>query len=82
MANVLGSGFTMNKTWEVAVDLKLQPNHEGQKYANVFMFTVTVKKRLEGGIEIKSKSYNLFSKYYLLWKTFQLQTIHERPTPT
>ena len=40
-ANVLGTGFTMYKKWEISVDLKLKRN-DADKFRNVFQFTGTV----------------------------------------
>ena len=37
--NVLGSGFTLYKNWEISVDLKLKRNNN-EFFTNVFMFTV------------------------------------------
>ena len=45
-ANVLGNGFTIYKTWELSVDLKVKRNDDS-KWANVFIFTVTVENRTE-----------------------------------
>ena len=42
-----------------------------------FQWTLT-----PGGIEIKSKSHNLFSTYYFPWTTYQIQTIHEHFNPS
>ena len=43
-ANVLGNGFTMYKTWELSVDLKLERNDDVHKWGNVLILTVMVQK--------------------------------------
>ena len=42
-ANVVGHGFTIHKTWELSVDLKLKGNIDGY-WRSVFIFTVTVQQ--------------------------------------
>ena len=43
-ANVVGHGFTIHKTWELSVDLKLERNDDSKKWANVLILTVMVEK--------------------------------------
>ena len=44
VANVIGTGFTIYKTYEISVDLKLRSNN-ANAFTNVFQFTVTVQSQ-------------------------------------
>ena len=53
VANLLGTGFTMYKSWEISVDLKLNRNN-GHSWRNVFQFTADNKAHLYAGNRVPS----------------------------
>ena len=44
-SNVLGTGFTMYKNWEISVDLRLKQN-ANTFFSNVFQFIGKVRKQV------------------------------------
>ena len=72
--NIVGTGFTVNKNWVIAVDLKLRRNNV-KYYRNVFQLTVKDPKtkmsllsktaRLRASSTMVSSAYNSqeFFKY-------------------
>ena len=83
VANVLGTGFTLYKSWEISVDLRLNRN-SGGSWMNVFQFTADNKAHYNAGNRVPSVFQHPDSKGFrlIIAETFLMSTRTSNKVPS